>query len=318
MTHLDSRRSSAPGRCCRTSGRPPQNARSRRDAADGPRARQGARECATSSSSAARDRAARDRRGAAADRHESLAARSRRSSTPGSRATRWRSRRCSPSSASSGSRSTRALREGGEQTDAAPALRALVRNHAAAVDVPACMFYNQLAQEFPRAKVVLTVHPRGAAGWYASTMATLFPLQLDVLARTWLGGVQPRAALHRLAMGLYFDGFLTRPVARARDGDAALPRVERARREARARRAPAVAREVGGLARVPRQARAEAAVPAPQHHALLRARLACASCAASKTAARVREAAADESPGSAAAIGGRPWPGTRRLLLKSE
>ena len=111
-----------------------------------------------------------------------------------------------------------ALREGGvSQTDAAPALRALVRNHAAAVDVPACMFYNQLAQEFPRAKVVLTVHPRGAAGWYASTMATLFPLQLDVLARTWLGGVQPFRAFHRLAMGLYFDGFLTRDEWRARE-----------------------------------------------------------------------------------------------------
>ena len=110
-----------------------------------------------------------------------------------------------------------ALREGGvSSTDAAPRLRALVRGHAAAVDVPACMFYNQLSQEFPKAKIVLTVHPAGAAGWYDSTMATIFPLQLDVLQRTWLGSLQPFRAFHRLAMGLYFDGFLTPDEWRAR------------------------------------------------------------------------------------------------------
>lgn len=47
-------------------------------------------------------------------------------------------------------------------------------NYTAAVDNPACCVWRELLQAYPQAKVLLTVHPRGAEAWYESTMETIY------------------------------------------------------------------------------------------------------------------------------------------------
>lgn len=46
--------------------------------------------------------------------------------------------------------------------------------YAAAVDNPACCVWPELMQAYPDAKVVLSVHPRGADAWYESTIDTIY------------------------------------------------------------------------------------------------------------------------------------------------
>lgn len=46
--------------------------------------------------------------------------------------------------------------------------------YSAAVDNPACCVWRELLQAYPDAKVLLTVHPRGAEAWYESTMDTIY------------------------------------------------------------------------------------------------------------------------------------------------
>lgn len=46
--------------------------------------------------------------------------------------------------------------------------------YSAAVDNPACCVWRELLAAYPDAKVVLTVHPRGAEAWYESTMDTIY------------------------------------------------------------------------------------------------------------------------------------------------
>jgi hypothetical protein len=47
-------------------------------------------------------------------------------------------------------------------------------NYTAAVDNPACCVWRELMDAYPDAKVLLTVHPRGAEAWYESTMDTIY------------------------------------------------------------------------------------------------------------------------------------------------
>lgn len=47
-------------------------------------------------------------------------------------------------------------------------------NYTATVDNPACCVWPELLAAYPDAKVVLTVHPRGAEAWYESTMDTIY------------------------------------------------------------------------------------------------------------------------------------------------
>jgi hypothetical protein len=47
-------------------------------------------------------------------------------------------------------------------------------NYTATVDNPACCVWSELLAAYPDAKVVLTVHPRGAEAWYESTMDTIY------------------------------------------------------------------------------------------------------------------------------------------------
>ncbi len=46
--------------------------------------------------------------------------------------------------------------------------------YTAAVDNPACCVWRELLVAYPDAKVVLTVHPRGAEAWYESTTDTIY------------------------------------------------------------------------------------------------------------------------------------------------
>lgn len=46
--------------------------------------------------------------------------------------------------------------------------------YAATVDNPACCVWRELMQEYPQAKVLLTLHPRGAQAWYESTIDTIY------------------------------------------------------------------------------------------------------------------------------------------------
>jgi len=47
-------------------------------------------------------------------------------------------------------------------------------NYKAAVDNPACCVWRELADAYPDAKVILTLHPRGADSWYDSTIDTIY------------------------------------------------------------------------------------------------------------------------------------------------
>jgi hypothetical protein len=53
-------------------------------------------------------------------------------------------------------------------------------NYTAAVDNPACCVWRELAQAYPDAKILLTLHPGGADAWYESTIHTIYGVQ-----RTW-------------------------------------------------------------------------------------------------------------------------------------
>jgi hypothetical protein len=46
--------------------------------------------------------------------------------------------------------------------------------YRAAVDNPACCVWRELVEAYPHAKVVLTLHPKGAKAWYDSTMDTIY------------------------------------------------------------------------------------------------------------------------------------------------
>lgn len=46
--------------------------------------------------------------------------------------------------------------------------------YTAAVDNPACCVWRELVAAYPDAKVILTLHPKGAAVWYESTMDSIY------------------------------------------------------------------------------------------------------------------------------------------------
>jgi len=51
---------------------------------------------------------------------------------------------------------------------------AVFANYRAAVDNPACCVWRDLMAFYPGAKVILTLHPRGAEEWYQSTVETIY------------------------------------------------------------------------------------------------------------------------------------------------
>jgi hypothetical protein len=46
--------------------------------------------------------------------------------------------------------------------------------YTAAVDNPACVVWRELMAEYSDAKVILSLHPKGAEAWYESTMSTIY------------------------------------------------------------------------------------------------------------------------------------------------
>lgn len=46
--------------------------------------------------------------------------------------------------------------------------------YTATVDNPACCVWRELLAAYPEARVLLTLHPKGAAAWYESTMSTIY------------------------------------------------------------------------------------------------------------------------------------------------
>ena len=52
-------------------------------------------------------------------------------------------------------------------------------HYSAAVDNPTCCVWRELADAYPDAKVLLTLHPKGAEMWYESYMDTIYD-------RSWL------------------------------------------------------------------------------------------------------------------------------------
>jgi hypothetical protein len=47
-------------------------------------------------------------------------------------------------------------------------------NYSATLDFPACCVWRELMAAYPDAKVLLTLHPRGAEAWYESALATVY------------------------------------------------------------------------------------------------------------------------------------------------
>lgn len=47
-------------------------------------------------------------------------------------------------------------------------------NYQATVDNPACCVWRELAEHYPDAKVILTLHPKGPEAWYHSTIKTIY------------------------------------------------------------------------------------------------------------------------------------------------
>ena len=47
-------------------------------------------------------------------------------------------------------------------------------NYTATVDNPGCCVWRELMVAYPEAKVILTLHPRGAEAWYESTIDTIY------------------------------------------------------------------------------------------------------------------------------------------------
>lgn len=84
----------------------------------------------------------------------------------------------------------------GEATD----WDALFEGFASAVDWPSAEFYDQLAEHYPDAKVILTT--RDAEGWFKSTQATIFA---DSVAS---GGPPGFAEMLAAVIGAKFDGRL--------------------------------------------------------------------------------------------------------------
>lgn len=52
-------------------------------------------------------------------------------------------------------------------------------NYSATVDNPGCCVWRELVAAYPDAKVLLTVHPRGAEAWWESVMDTIYFTERD-------------------------------------------------------------------------------------------------------------------------------------------
>lgn len=51
-------------------------------------------------------------------------------------------------------------------------------NYSATIDFPSSCVWREQMEAYPEAKVLLTVHPRGASGWYKSAFETIYSVQV--------------------------------------------------------------------------------------------------------------------------------------------
>jgi hypothetical protein len=84
-----------------------------------------------------------------------------------------------------------------------PDWTALFDGYQAAVDGPCALYYRQLSQAFPDAKVILTV--RDADSWYRSTHDTLYQFALRSMANPPEPG-SAQARLLRITRAMVWDG----------------------------------------------------------------------------------------------------------------
>lgn len=87
--------------------------------------------------------------------------------------------------------------------------------YAAAVDNPAACVWRELVAAYPDAKVILTVHPRGAATWYESTIDTIYftenVWQFKVVEFLTPFGRQFGDMSHRLIWERFLKGTMDQP-----------------------------------------------------------------------------------------------------------
>jgi len=81
-------------------------------------------------------------------------------------------------------------------------------NYTATVDYPASCVWQELAEAYPEAKIILTLHPGGPEAWYKSTIDTIY-----ALGKMWEGKlltfIIPRIRkMTRLATDLIWGRFL--------------------------------------------------------------------------------------------------------------
>jgi hypothetical protein len=81
----------------------------------------------------------------------------------------------------------------------------LIDGYDAVNGPPAGLFYKQLIQEFPEAKVVVTQHPKGPQGWYKSTIGTIFRLNFEIFNSTWIGQIPRVHKTHEFLREMYID-----------------------------------------------------------------------------------------------------------------
>ena len=83
-------------------------------------------------------------------------------------------------------------------------------NYRAAVDFPAAAVWRELVAAYPDAKVILSLHPKGAAGWYESAYETIYApermWQAKVIEYTTPFGRSMGDMTHKLIWGRALKG----------------------------------------------------------------------------------------------------------------
>ena len=84
--------------------------------------------------------------------------------------------------------------------------------YTATVDNPGCCVWRELLAEYPQAKVLLTLHPRGPQAWYDSTIDTIYFTetlwQFKVLKWLTPFGRKLGDVSHKLIWGRVLDGVM--------------------------------------------------------------------------------------------------------------
>ncbi|MEM6703367.1 MAG: sulfotransferase family protein [Acidobacteriota bacterium] len=83
----------------------------------------------------------------------------------------------------------------------------VLADYRATVDNPGAAVWRQLLEAYPEAKVILTLHPKGAESWFDSTLDTIYRPQLMWESRILEPLLPPVRHLNQMARGLIWDRF---------------------------------------------------------------------------------------------------------------